>query len=63
MPVRGPLGDSMRAVVKWSLRLLLALAVLAVFYVAPLVFPSPLFAHQARSVLTSTHVGEGGNHE
>ena len=38
----------MRAVVKWSLRLLLALAVLAVFYVAPLVFPSPLFAHQAR---------------
>ena len=38
----------MPAVVKWSLRLLLAVSGLAVLYVAPLVFPAPLFAHEAR---------------
>jgi hypothetical protein len=38
----------MRSAVKWSLRLLLAFLVLAVLWVAPLVWPKPLFSHEAR---------------
>lgn len=38
---------SRRTIARWALRLLLAAVVAAVAYVAVIVFPSPLFAHEA----------------
>jgi hypothetical protein len=42
------MSTTARAVGKWSLRVFLALSALAALYVGVIVFPTPLFAHEAR---------------
>lgn len=43
-----PVRPVFRALGKWGLRLILALLVLAALYLLPVLYPTPLFAHQAR---------------